>query len=425
MFSVNNFYDYLRHIYDWPKKPFLIRSFEQHGVCDLSELNEIINPTPVPFRYLGICDLYDQEPVYLDRLTQISQPIPQYKCFNSNDSFKHLSRQDYLFQTTSGVHCPIICHSELNSSDIDTFTNNHFAEVHYWYHGLISRDWFRHWKNFTETKNENSKRFGLYARDSSHERSYRLDLINSLRPISQNVYFKIQPLLKDQIIQSNLDSLLDHWPLADVVFGSDASAKICWDDHNKFDIQIVAETVFDDTNKIHLTEKIFKPMVMFQPFILFANAGCLGYLQNYGFETFGSLWDESYGYINDVNERYAKTIEVIEYINTLPKNEYRDLLERTKPIVAHNRNHFFSDKFESVLLDELHNNFDKAYNIQQEKFHTMPGGTYFWYLDLIFKKTNGHISQRCIDSSREIVNYMKDKHPDVTREIIRKYNHLF
>ena len=67
MFSVNNFYDYLRYMYDWPKKTYALRSFRSHGDCNLAHLVENRHPD-LPFRFYGFCDLYDQEPVYLDRI---------------------------------------------------------------------------------------------------------------------------------------------------------------------------------------------------------------------------------------------------------------------------------------------------------------------------------------------------------------------
>jgi pimeloyl-ACP methyl ester carboxylesterase len=68
----------------------------------------------------------------------------------------------------------------------------------------------------------------------------------------------------------------------------------------------VAETVFNQ--KVHLTEKIFKPIVMLQPFIVFAGPGSLKYLQSYGFQTFSAIWDESYDEEVDSSTRLEKII---------------------------------------------------------------------------------------------------------------------
>ena len=68
---------------------------------------------------------------------------------------------------------------------------------------------------------------------------------------------------------------------------------------------VVSETVFYH-NKLHLTEKIFKPIVSKQPFMLLAAPGNLKYLKSYGFKTFDHLWSEDYD--NEVHDeqRYEK-----------------------------------------------------------------------------------------------------------------------
>jgi hypothetical protein len=56
-------------------------------------------------------------------------------------------------------------------------------------------------------------------------------------------------------------------------------------------LHIVNETVVD---KQHLTEKIFKPIVLKQPFVLMGGQGTLQYLRDYGFKTFKKWFDEDY-----------------------------------------------------------------------------------------------------------------------------------
>jgi len=419
MFSVNNFYDYLRHCYDWPAKMYGLRSYQTHGECDLKNLCET-EPPPGPYRFYGICDLFDQEPIYFDRI--VTNTIANFNLDyqSCNHIYSELSPEEYIFRYASAVFCPIVAHSEKNSSEIDLFRENFYEDVHYWYHGLIARDWFRHWKHFNQIPSESKLRFGLYSRDGSDDRSYRIDLLKSLIHISKDVYFQWQPLIKEQ----SPNDILYYWEDSKETFNGDASAKITWDDHNKFDIHIVAETVFDDTQKVHLTEKIFKPIVMYQPFILFANPGSLEYLKSYGFKTFDNFWNEDYDNVLNKNDRFKSVLSVINSLSDLSKKEFTKLMLDIQPIVEYNRSHFYSINFEDILLKELHQNFEHAFNIQYEKFYTMPGGTLFYY----YNKLNNmglDITDYGRNKLKSVVEYMNPMYPDVTKQIVKKYNHLF
>ena len=70
-------------------------------------------------------------------------------------------------------------------------------------------------------------------------------------------------------------------------------------------IHIVTETSFEE-NELFLSEKIIKPIVMYQPFIVLGPMGYLKRLKGYGFKTFSDFWDESYDEIktqeNDIRK---------------------------------------------------------------------------------------------------------------------------
>jgi hypothetical protein len=202
------------------------------------------------------------------------------------------------------------------------------------------------------------------------------------------------------------------------------SASIEWQDHNKFDIHIIPETIFN-TEKTHLTEKVFKPIVMYQPFILFAGPNSLQYMRNYGFKTFNDVWDESYDTELNNELRFIKITKLIKRINALDSDEYTRLINKTTEIVKYNRSHFYSNKFKHQLLNELHNNIDTALDIRNEQFYTMPGGTLFYYPDLYFKKyAKLPISNTFYVSTARALSYVYTKSKAVGDEIVKKYSHL-
>jgi hypothetical protein len=300
-----------------------------------------------------------------------------------------------------------VCHSEHNSNDLNLFSENFFTPVYFWSNAILSRYWYSHYKLLQKNIPDTTpKRFGSYIRDTTGTRKYRNELLRFLRENIPNDVFC--PALRSL-----------------VSIPSDSSASIPWSEHQSFDIQIVPETLFN-TEKTHLTEKVFKPIVMYQPFILFAGPNSLQYMRDYGFKTFGNIWDESYDLEIDANARFSKAVSLIKQISSLSKKEYKTLIEKTNNIVKFNRDHFYSEKFEKLLLSELHTNLDNALSIQEENFYKIPGGTLFYYHDLYYKITgkvpnpNDHKSPLLSNA----LQYANEKSPAVAKEIVRKYSHL-
>ena len=73
---------------------------------------------------------------------------------------------------------------------------------------------------------------------------------------------------------------------------------------------VVAETVWD-TDRSFRTEKIAKPLCQGHPFIVAATAGYYRDLHNLGFQTFGSVIDESFDTVEDSDRRRAGIVATI------------------------------------------------------------------------------------------------------------------
>ena len=74
---------------------------------------------------------------------------------------------------------------------------------------------------------------------------------------------------------------------------------------------VVTETVFTYPYSFR-TEKIWKPVVMCQPWIVVANQGFLKDIRNLGFQTFSSIIDESYDQIDDNQKRIECVAKLVE-----------------------------------------------------------------------------------------------------------------
>jgi hypothetical protein len=104
---------------------------------------------------------------------------------------------------------------------------------------------------------------------------------------------------------------------------------------------VVTETCYWQT-KTHLTEKIFKPIVLRMPFILLGCAHNLAYLRSYGFKTFGDYWDESYDAIEDP---IARMQAVTKILSELEGQDLQAMLLDMQPILDHNYHLFNNPNF--------------------------------------------------------------------------------
>jgi hypothetical protein len=133
--------------------------------------------------------------------------------------------------------------------------------------------------------------------------------------------------------------------------GSDASAIYNHNDFNNTAISVVLETVFDA--RIHLTEKILRPIACGHPFILAAGPGSLDLLRSYGFQTFTGYINESYDSITDNDERLSAIVQEMSRIQALPDQQRLALINSCRQISEYNRKLFFSEKFFNQVCNEL------------------------------------------------------------------------
>jgi hypothetical protein len=117
-------------------------------------------------------------------------------------------------------------------------------------------------------------------------------------------------------------------------------------------LHVVTETCFWET-KDHLTEKIFKPIVARQPFVLLGCANNLKYLKSYGFKTFDSWWDESYDRIENPIERLQAVVKIINEICSMTTSELESMLRGMQYVLDYNYNWFYSKEFLDVVWNEL------------------------------------------------------------------------
>lgn len=120
--------------------------------------------------------------------------------------------------------------------------------------------------------------------------------------------------------------------------------------YNNTYFSIVSETTTYSKYQLHITEKTFKPLAYYHPFVVFGQTGTLAYLHELGFETFENLFDESYDTVEDQATRLSM---IVDNVNNFKETAYDSL---TQHKLKHNYNLFYNtDKIEQMLVTEIVN----------------------------------------------------------------------
>ena len=111
---------------------------------------------------------------------------------------------------------------------------------------------------------------------------------------------------------------------------------------------LVSETN-DNNHDVFITEKLWKPVIAQQIFVVHGNYGYLKKLREMGFRTFDSVFDESYDTEQNPDRRIEKIVSLCRYLRTVNKAKiYRE----TESIRQHNYNKFFDNTALSSAVNE-------------------------------------------------------------------------
>ena len=127
------------------------------------------------------------------------------------------------------------------------------------------------------------------------------------------------------------------------------SALVPYDIYNQSWHSVVAEST--DYNDIsHMTEKVAKPIMAERLFVVFAGQYYLRNLRQLGFQTFGSVIDESYDLEPDANTRYRMAWQQIEQ---LCEQDATAVRSRIRATLDHNRDLFLATDWQQALRESL------------------------------------------------------------------------
>ena len=118
----------------------------------------------------------------------------------------------------------------------------------------------------------------------------------------------------------------------------------------------------NDLQKITITEKVWKPIVTFQPFILISMKDSLKKLKEWGFKTFDGFIDESYDTLETYGERKKVINKEIIRLCNMSRKELDDWYWSMEDILQHNADNLvkFTDKEHSKLESAIKKGWNKV-----------------------------------------------------------------
>jgi len=300
---------------------------------------------------------FDQEPYY-----EYTFPIIKKSFLVNENSFHGVARLNILANSEK---------SELKNNFIKT---NRLYDWYYFYHGFAALDWYRDFQYFEpQSFDRFDKVFICYNHLTSKYRSYRLHLVSNLieqdlvqhglvslfhtgwketiedpeNPLDNRARVKIYQTLKDITDPLIIDTDTPTGEMSAIVNFKDLTSAL---------FHVVTETVYFQ-DKLHLTEKVFKPIVAKRPFFLVAAPGNLAYLKSYGFRTFDRWIDESYDQEQDHYIRIEKITAELARLCAMDKSALEQMYLEMQEVLEYNFNHFYTT-FKDLIVDELVDNFE-------------------------------------------------------------------
>jgi hypothetical protein len=381
---LDRLYHYLA---DCVNHDLIIYRWAPHGSRKLEDLSMLRGPYQ-DTQPMMIC--HDQEPLDLARYSKQDFKTAIRHYFQNHDFFKNLTKLtadpviSYLADLgfrgltipTNQFDHTLLLHSEQNSTAVTALAQQGYMPVYYWSHGMIAQDWFRYARHdpvLTFAPENIQKDFLIYNRAWSGTREYRLcfaeQLVNQQLVQHCNMSFSAtdaghysQHQFVNPKFQISNFNLHDFFPIN--AHPADASADYCGSDYATAGIEIVLETLFDDS-RWHLTEKTLRPIACGKPFLLMSTQGSLEYLRQYGFETFEGLIDQRYDQIVEPRLRLQAVLDEMTRISQLEPTAKIKLFAELHEIARRNQHRFFNEFFDQVSKEYV-NNITQAMSVMQQ-----------------------------------------------------------
>jgi hypothetical protein len=123
--------------------------------------------------------------------------------------------------------------------------------------------------------------------------------------------------------------------------------------YNDTACSIVSETN-DNDHDVFMTEKIWKPIIAQQFFVVHGNYLYLQKLRDMGFRTFNNYFEEAYDLDRDPNVRINTIVDVCDRLRDAP---WQDMYLQSQSLRQHNYDNFFNEEKLSLAINDTLNLF--------------------------------------------------------------------
>ena len=362
MFSLDNFYYVLHANFLQAFNPLDVW-FNEFGDITIEKINIGVYSKDSIHKKTSTVLFYDQEPLVPHLIDSLFVLIGH----NGPNLLSHKTIK-------------VLANSEISKLKTDLCREHHFYDWYYFFHGLAALEWYRDFKYVPKVDSKFTKVFITLNHLVTKDRSYRLNFVAQLLEKNLDEHGHVSCQLADEsvtwrdeilnqtsklskpakkLIYTQFSKLTEPLLVDDVKGGyRDCSSRLNLPLQESGLWHVVTETVFY-YDKLHLTEKTFKPIVARRPFMLLAAPGNLTYLKSYGFKTFDRWIDESYDCEQDPDKRIAMVVAELEKLSNLDTVELETMYQDMQEVLDHNFDHFYGN-FKHLVVTEMINNFEKC-----------------------------------------------------------------
>jgi hypothetical protein len=336
------------------------------------------------FDFHYVKDILVDPPYYALSNSNTTVPTPKHSIWFFDQEPLHTEAIRHVDSADKWYFCPgtkLFVTSEI-SNTVDRYTQGMGAtNIYYFFHAIAANEWYHQYRWDRPRYHGHKHLFISYNNLVNPFRAHRIDLLCRLydknlikqglmsyrvpdvageveRSITRNPWYtdESKAIYKKHKDKLNTSLIID----TENVEGFLSATIDLPNCRNSF-VQVVTETEFFK-DKLHLTEKVFKPIVAGQPFLLLAGVGNLEYLRSYGFKTFGDYWDESYDQITDPGKRVEAVVAILEKLAGMSYAEQVAMRKDMQHIIEHNFDHLFTT-LRPIVVDEFVTNTKKALDV--------------------------------------------------------------
>jgi hypothetical protein len=222
--------------------------------------------------------------------------------------------------------------------------------------------YFEPWNKYNENtiidfKPINEK--NLYLTYNRNPRHHRVQLILNL--LKHNIFDRGLISLSELVYKTpedadveHVDFLKNNTPFV-ISEGCDLFFNMCCnitkEDYEKTFISMVTETLVDE-GTLFISEKIWKPIMVGHPFIVFGNLGTLKFLKSMGYKTFDKWISEEYDNEPDSGKRCNMITEELVKLSTKTVEELKLIRSEMNEVCDYNQ------KWYKKLYDEKYGGID-------------------------------------------------------------------